>query len=236
MTHSDAHTKLIRSLMRPYESPHHAVVAFWLQDGEVTYFQSGPQISDAPPEDWIFEIASITKVFTAILLCRLIEEGKIDPKAPVREMSNVLTDVPDWVTPERLTAHISGLPNYYMPLWKAAFRKTPDGPSQISLATICSCGFGNAAIARTQRCIARCSQGSPWCARAALPRPRITRSVPDFGSSKAAQTEATLQKWRRPASGLSSRRSSAAHRSASSSRAWCPMTFPSRQALRSWAR
>ena len=128
MTDLDAHTKLIRSLMRPYESPHHAVVAFWLQDGEVTYFQSGPQISDAPHEDWIFEIASITKVFTAILLCRLIEECKIDPKAPVREMSEVLADVPDWITPERLTAHTSGLPNYYMPLWKAVFRKTPNGP------------------------------------------------------------------------------------------------------------
>ena len=128
MADFDAHTKLIRSLMRPYESPHHAVVAFWLQDGEVTYFQSGPQISEAPHEDWIFEIASITKVFTGILLCRLIEEGKIDPKAPVREMSDVLKDVPDWVTPERLTAHTSGLPNYYMPLWKAVFRKTPNGP------------------------------------------------------------------------------------------------------------
>jgi len=121
-------TKKIRSMMRPYESPRHAVVAFWLQDGEVTYFQSGPQIAEGPHEEWIFEIASITKVFTAILLCRLIEEGKIDPKAPVREMSEVLADVPDWITPERLTSHTSGLPNYYLPLWKAFLRKTPDGP------------------------------------------------------------------------------------------------------------
>lgn len=128
MAHSDARTKLIRSMMRPYESPHHAVVAFWLRDGEVAYFQSGTQVSETPHEDWIFEIASITKVFTAILLCRLIEEGKIDPKAPVREMSDVLMDVPDWITSERLTAHTSGLPNYYMPIWKAVFRKTPNGP------------------------------------------------------------------------------------------------------------
>lgn len=128
MADQDAQTKLIRSMMRPYESPHHAVVAFWLQDGEVTYFQSGQQISDARHEDWIFEIVSITKVFTAILLCRLIEEGKIDPKAPVREMSNTLKYIPDWITPEGLTAHTSGLPNYYLPLWKAVFRKTPDGP------------------------------------------------------------------------------------------------------------
>jgi CubicO group peptidase (beta-lactamase class C family) len=116
MADGNPHTKLIRYMMRPYESPHHSVVAFWLQDGEVTYFQSDTQISEAPHEDRIFEIASITKVFTAILLCRLIEEGKIDPKAPLREMSDVLTDVPDWITPERLTAHTSGLPNYYMQL------------------------------------------------------------------------------------------------------------------------
>lgn len=128
MADLDAHPKLIRSLMRPYESPHHAVVAFWLQDGKVTYFQSGPQASEVPHQDWIFEIASITKVFTAILLYRLIEEGKIDPRAPVREMSEVLADVPDWITPEHLTAHTSGLPNYYMPLWKAVFRKIPNGP------------------------------------------------------------------------------------------------------------
>jgi len=128
MADLDAHLNLIRSLMRPYESPHHAVVAFWLHDGEVNYFQSGPQIAEVPYGEWIFEIASITKVFTAILLCRLIEEGKIDPKAPVREMSDALTDVPDWITPERLTAHTSGLPNYYTPLWKAFFRQSPNGP------------------------------------------------------------------------------------------------------------
>jgi CubicO group peptidase (beta-lactamase class C family) len=68
-------------------------------------------------------------VFTAILLCHIVEEGKIAPKAPVREMSEVLAGLPDWITPERLTVHTSGLPNYYMPLWKAAFRKTPNSPS-----------------------------------------------------------------------------------------------------------
>ena len=48
---------------------------------------------------------------------------------PVRQMSDALTDVPDWITPERLTAHTSGLPNYYVPLWRAIFRTKPDGPN-----------------------------------------------------------------------------------------------------------
>lgn len=115
-------------MMRPYQSPQHAVVAFHLGNGGVTYINSGAPICEDPCEDWVFEIASITKVFTAILLCVLVEEGKIDPKAPLRDMSDAFKDVPDWITPERLTSHTSGLPNYFMPLWKALFRQQPGGP------------------------------------------------------------------------------------------------------------
>ena len=81
-------------MMRPCERPYHAVVAFWLRDRDVTGCQSCPQISAKRDEDWIFEIASITKVFAAILSSRLIEEGKIDPKAPVREKSKL-----EWTSP-----------------------------------------------------------------------------------------------------------------------------------------
>lgn len=115
-------------MMRPYESPQHSVFVFEFRDEAVTYLKSGPQVSDVPCEDWIFEIASITKVFTAILLCRMVEEGRIDPHAPLREMSDGLKDVPAWITPERLATHTSGLPNYFMPLWKALLRQQPDGP------------------------------------------------------------------------------------------------------------
>ncbi len=120
--------RLLQSLMRPYESPQHAVVAFQLQSETVTYLHSGSEVSDTLCKDWIFEIGSITKVFTAILLCLLVEEGKIDPQAPVCEMSDILKDVPEWITPERLISHSSGLPNYFMPQWKALLRQQPDGP------------------------------------------------------------------------------------------------------------
>lgn len=119
--------KLI-SMMRPYEGRYHSVVAFELQNGEASFVSRGAEVSDVPPEDWIFEIASITKVFAAILMCLLVEEGKIDPKAPLRDMSDRMEHVPDWITPERLASHTSGLPNYYMPLWKAFLASTPDGP------------------------------------------------------------------------------------------------------------
>jgi len=124
---NDGHTRL-QSMMRPYASPQHAVVACQVLDGTVTYLRSGAKISDGPCEDWIFEIASITKVFTAILLCLLVEEGKIDPQAPVSDMSDTLKDVPEWITPERLISHMSGLPNYFMPLWKALLTRQTDGP------------------------------------------------------------------------------------------------------------
>ena len=74
-------SKPLTSMMRPYASPQHAVVAFQLRHGAATYINSGPAISDAPCPDWMFEIASITKVFTALLLCMLVEEGK-SPQRP----------------------------------------------------------------------------------------------------------------------------------------------------------
>lgn len=38
----DAREKKLRSMMRPYESPQHSVVAFHLHDEAVTYVNSGP--------------------------------------------------------------------------------------------------------------------------------------------------------------------------------------------------
>jgi len=115
-------------MMRPYESPQHSVVAFHARNGAVTYLNSGAQVSGTSCENWMFEIASITKVFTAILFCVLVEEGKIDPHAPLRDVSDGSKDVPAWITPNRLASHTSGLPNYFMPLWKALLRQDPDGP------------------------------------------------------------------------------------------------------------
>ncbi|GAA6202929.1 serine hydrolase domain-containing protein [Aquicoccus sp. SU-CL01552] len=115
-------------MMKAYEGPRHTVVAASLRHGEPRFVNSGAEITEASPEDLIFEIGSITKVFTAILLCLLVEEGKVDPRAPLRHMSGDLAGVPDWITPERLISHTSGLPNFHMPIWKALMRPWPDGP------------------------------------------------------------------------------------------------------------
>ncbi len=117
----------LRSMMRTYESPHHSVVAFGLHEGAARFLHSGAPIVNQSAEDVIFEIGSITKVFTAILLCLLIEEGKVDPRAPLAEMSKDLADVPQHLTPEHLISQKSGLPNILMPLWRAAITPMPDG-------------------------------------------------------------------------------------------------------------
>jgi len=115
-------------MMRTYESAHHSVVAFGLCDGATEFIRSGTSNTATSSEEMIFEIGSITKVFTGILLCLLVEEGKVDLRAPLREMSEDLADVSAHVTPERLISHTSGLPNIYMPIWRAAFARMPEGP------------------------------------------------------------------------------------------------------------
>lgn len=118
----------LRTMMRTYESVHHSVVAFGMRNESAEVFHSGARCGDIPPADVIFEIGSITKVFTGILLCLLIEEGKVNPRAPLSALSDALAGVPEHVTPERLIAHTSGLPNLHMPIWRAAITPMPDGP------------------------------------------------------------------------------------------------------------
>ncbi len=119
---------ILQSMMHPYQGKAHAVAAFGLSHGPVDFISAGRQIAGTPSADWIFEIGSITKVFTAILLCLLEEEGQVDPRAPLREMSDLLADVPDHITPERLSAHVSGLPRLHVPVWKALIHPLPADP------------------------------------------------------------------------------------------------------------
>lgn len=137
----------LRRMIKPYEGSRHTVVAISLRSGTRQIAGSGPRNTETSWEDLIFEIGSITKVFTGILLCVLIDEGKIDPRAPLSEVSDSLSDVPNWITPERLVSHTSGLPNIYIPIWKALFQQWPEGPyaefSREDLFTWFQCSPGN---------------------------------------------------------------------------------------------
>ncbi len=84
--------------------------------GDVAVYGYGRTRQDQPQEpdgDTLFEIGSITKVFTAILVQRLAEQGKLDWEQPI---SNFLTELQfenesvGAITLRSLATHSSGLP------------------------------------------------------------------------------------------------------------------------------
>lgn len=124
----DAKDARLRAMMQTYASPRHRVVGAAIRGADHRFLVAGAPPPATAVAETIFEIGSITKVFAAVLLCLLVEEDKVDPRAPLRHMADELAHVPDWITPERLVTHTSGLPDFYMPIWKAMLRAWPDGP------------------------------------------------------------------------------------------------------------
>jgi serine-type D-Ala-D-Ala carboxypeptidase/endopeptidase len=64
-----------------------------------------------PDADTLFEIGSITKVFTGILLAREVERGTVGLDQPISELTDA--ELAGWaqsLTPRQLTTHTSGLP------------------------------------------------------------------------------------------------------------------------------
>lgn len=119
-----------KRILDAYRRDKSTVVSMVLNKGEMTYAATGTDTSQAgcAPEDLLFEIGSITKVFTALLLCSLVEDGKIDPDRPVKDIVAELSETPDWITPRSLATHTSGLPRIHVPLWRAAISGLPDDP------------------------------------------------------------------------------------------------------------
>ncbi len=58
-------------------------------------------------EDSVFDLASVTKVYTAIVLLRLVDRGLVDLAAPVR---SYLPEFPGGATVAQLLAHTAALP------------------------------------------------------------------------------------------------------------------------------
>lgn len=109
----------IRELVRPYFAAQVLVGASIgvVKDGKREFQGYGDHVvglPHAPDRDTLFEIGSITKVFTGILLADLVREGKVRLDQPVQEL------LPEGVTmPKRgekdvtllhLATHTSGLP------------------------------------------------------------------------------------------------------------------------------
>ena len=107
-----------------------AVVSFLLKEAQAEfglYGETGVG-GDCEPEDVIFEIGSISKVFAGILLAVLVEEGRIDPDRPLGDVVPGLICKQAWLTPHRLATHSAGLPKLHIPYWKALMLPTSDDP------------------------------------------------------------------------------------------------------------
>ncbi len=76
----------------------------------------------APRADTLFEIGSVTKVFTALLLAEAVTRGEVSLDTPVGDLlSEVQVPTRDGaaITVEHLATHTAGLPNNPMPLLHA---------------------------------------------------------------------------------------------------------------------
>ena len=65
----------------------------------------------SPPDRFtIYEIGSITKVFTAITLAKLVEDGRLKLDGPVSKCFPNTANIPTNITFKHLSTHSSGLP------------------------------------------------------------------------------------------------------------------------------
>ena len=124
----DAKEARLRGMMRTYASPPAHCGGSGIREDYQWFIAAGAPPPATSAAHTIFEIGSITKVFTGILLCLMVEEGKVDPRAPLRHMAADLARVPG--------LDHAGAPNYphqrparflHAPL-KAMTRSWPEGP------------------------------------------------------------------------------------------------------------
>ncbi|MVN87955.1 serine hydrolase [Deinococcus sp. HMF7620] len=62
------------------------------------------------PAEGVFELASVTKPFTAALAASLVQAARLDWDAPLAALGGPLRGVPAFVTPRALATHTAGLP------------------------------------------------------------------------------------------------------------------------------
>ncbi|MFC7677786.1 serine hydrolase domain-containing protein [Paenibacillus sp. GCM10028914] len=84
-----------------------------IREGDIEYhsFCNSKKKSMVPPENMLFEIGSITKVFTSILLLEMEREKLVSPDDIVgKYVQNVDNDYLNKITLKNLATHTSGLP------------------------------------------------------------------------------------------------------------------------------
>lgn len=117
----------IQSLVQPSltTQPNLSISIGLLQAGQTHSLHFG---SAHPPSDRsIYEIGSLTKVFTATLLACLVEEGHVNLDDAVKQHLPNLPNFPAEITLQRLSTHTSGLPRLPRNIWWSML-KNPMNP------------------------------------------------------------------------------------------------------------
>lgn len=104
--------------------------------GEAREFLAGGATPDAGPR--LFQIGSVTKTFTALVLARAVVRGDLELDQPVRDL---LPEFRGWPSGEPITllelaTHTSGLPRIPGTLWSEVLRRNPDPYARIDAAAL----------------------------------------------------------------------------------------------------
>lgn len=99
-----------------------AFVLLRVEDGSTVTASAGvahAETREAPGEDTLFRLASMSKIMIYIVALRLHEEGRVNLDAPIMSYSRLkLADVYAEVTLRDLLNHRSGLPREFLGFWE----------------------------------------------------------------------------------------------------------------------
>ncbi|EYB68439.1 beta-lactamase [Deinococcus phoenicis] len=84
------------------------------------------------PREGVFELASVTKPFTAALAGALVREGRLAWDAPISALGGPLRGFPHFVTARALATHTAGLPPHPARVMVTAFTHFQDPYGQMS--------------------------------------------------------------------------------------------------------
>lgn len=99
------------------------VGTIWHGERTIYSFGSSPSMHETHSQpDPIFEIGSLSKLFTVTLLSLLVSTGVLCLDDPVREFSPQLANLPQEITLLHLATHTSGLPKMPSDITKSMFK------------------------------------------------------------------------------------------------------------------
>lgn len=83
-----------------------------VKDGQASYRVYGKDGAELPSKEYIYEIGSLTKTFTAALLAKAVKEGKVSLEDTLDDYLS-LPEENDYPTLRQLVTHTSGYKGYY---------------------------------------------------------------------------------------------------------------------------